>query len=190
MKIKEIINLCKKSNRLIIYEDTECQWLSDGSAIYPLYGLPKFNIESLCRTFDIDVKKAEKMQITDEPLPECYDFSNLTRDEYEKTLTPYFLSFNFLEKEVTPYQTKNEILLFIESKYLKPLKDGSENINVIMRETDSGTYYAALVIGWDLYGICPFENDIITDDFINKLKEMQEFCKKTAESKTMWGGKV
>ena len=50
MKIKKLIDLCKKRGCFYLFEDERVQWLSDGVALYPLYNVPEFDEETLCRT--------------------------------------------------------------------------------------------------------------------------------------------
>lgn len=66
MEIKRIINLCKSSNGLILYENEGEQWISDGYALFPLTEMPLFDEETICRTYDISEKKAAKMSIRHE----------------------------------------------------------------------------------------------------------------------------
>ena len=52
MKIKKLAAICKKEKRAIIYErqigDTDAvqQYISDGYAIYPVFGLPRLDKEN------------------------------------------------------------------------------------------------------------------------------------------------
>ena len=63
MKIKKLIDLCKKRGCFYLFEDERVQWLSDGVALYPLYNVPEFDEETLCRTFDITEKQQEKIPV-------------------------------------------------------------------------------------------------------------------------------
>ena len=47
MKIKKIIDLCKKRGIFRLYAGESVQWISDGCALYPLYNLPEFDEETL-----------------------------------------------------------------------------------------------------------------------------------------------
>lgn len=49
MKFSKILALCKKTHRVLLITDHEnhMQYLSDNSAMYPLFGLPEMNIENI-----------------------------------------------------------------------------------------------------------------------------------------------
>lgn len=57
MKIKKIIALIKDSKCLSIFEGKDCQWLSDGYALYPVFKDFEITPELLCDMHDLDVKK-------------------------------------------------------------------------------------------------------------------------------------
>lgn len=57
MKIKKIIDICKKNGNIIIFEGGKEQWISDGAAVFPMFNLPQFDEDSLCKTYDITDKQ-------------------------------------------------------------------------------------------------------------------------------------
>lgn len=66
MKIKKIVSICIGTGRFVLFDRISkngeiTQWLGDGSAAYPLDGLPILDEESLCAIFDIPEKKWEKI---------------------------------------------------------------------------------------------------------------------------------
>ena len=48
MKIKSIAAICKKRHTIALYDerDGRTQWIGDGMAIYPLYGMPELDEET------------------------------------------------------------------------------------------------------------------------------------------------
>lgn len=56
MKIKSIAAICKKNKNIAIFErysddgDILTQYIGDGSAVYPVVGLPQLDKESLLRS--------------------------------------------------------------------------------------------------------------------------------------------
>lgn len=56
MKIKSIAAICKKNKNIAIFErysddgDILTQYIGDGSAVYPVIGLPPLDAESLLRS--------------------------------------------------------------------------------------------------------------------------------------------
>lgn len=59
MKIKSIAAICKKNKNIAIFErysddgDILTQYIGDGSAVYPVVGLPQLDKESLLTIFDV-----------------------------------------------------------------------------------------------------------------------------------------
>lgn len=62
MKIKSIAAICKKNKNIAIFErysddgDILTQYIGDGSAVYPVIGLPPLDAESLLTIFDVPEK--------------------------------------------------------------------------------------------------------------------------------------
>ena len=177
MEIKKIINLCKKSGQLRIFENEGAQWISDGHAIYPLFGLPLFDEESICAAYDISGKKAEKMHISfDLKLPSNLDFSDDAEKEMQCTRgAPLFGA-------LVPITTSHGIE-FIQNKYLSPFSDSDDNMLFIYeRTTAAGGTYFAVKDGLMLVGIiAPY--DCINEEFVKRLKDIALQCEITLENK-------
>lgn len=66
MKIKSIAAICKKNKNIAIFErysddgDILTQYIGDGSAVYPVIGLPPLDAESLLTIFDVPEKDRDK----------------------------------------------------------------------------------------------------------------------------------
>lgn len=177
MEIKKIINLCKKSGQLRIFENEGAQWISDGYAIFPLYGLPLFDEETICAAYDISAKKAEKMHISfDLNLPSKYDFSDDVKNEMQcERGAPLFGA-------LVPITTSHGIE-FILSKYLTPFTDNDDNMLFIYeRTTADGSTYFAVKDGLMLVGlIMPY--DCINAEFVKRLKDICNQCEISLHNK-------
>ena len=123
MLIKKLIGICKKSGIIMLCEtDGKGQWLGTGAAMYPLFDLPEFDRHTICRTYDISEKQAEKIIFRHEPeLPESFCFSDI--DESESLCDPIEMEITVKGQSVQPYMTSQGIA-FIDRKYLQPLEDG------------------------------------------------------------------
>lgn len=176
MKIKKIVDLCKKSKVLILYEGNECQWLSNGKSFYPLYGLPKFNLEQLCKTYDINEKtKAKIATAVERQLPEFLNFEDI--DEFENGCTIQDLGFVLNGGTTLPLMT-NSGIKFVDKKYISPLDDSQDNISIYSRNTSTGEMYFVLKIGFMVYGVVLQKKDVLTKDFIDKIENLLMLCKK------------
>lgn len=170
MEIKRIISLCKKSGRLILFENDGEQWISDGAAIFPLKDMPRFDKETICRTYDISEKKAGQMDIRHEPkMPDGYNVWDNTPSE-----TPCDYDERFLEALV-PVKT-SEGLLFIQKRYLSPFRDTPPDMLYLYeRHRPGGGIYFAVKVGFELVGVVsPF--DCVNEDFVGRIKNLYEQC--------------
>lgn len=173
MKVKKIIDLCKKRGICTLYDDeNENQWISDGSSVYPLFELPYFDIHSLFNTYDFTEKQKEKIFYRHEnKLPEEYCLKDCCEDEDLAEPFNIFLKTN--DRMLIPYHTSIG-LVFVDAKYLEPLKDEEEYLELYERHNGSGIYFAAKV-GMILCGIIlPF--DAIKQDFAEELKDLSDQC--------------
>ena len=74
MKIKSIAAICKKNKNIAIFErysddgDILTQYIGDGSAVYPVVGLPQLDKESLLTIFDVPEKDRDNRLPREEQL--------------------------------------------------------------------------------------------------------------------------
>lgn len=173
MKIKKIIDLCKKRGIFRLYAGESVQWISDGCALYPLYNLPEFDEETLYRVFDITEKQQDKISFRYElHLP-----STICIDDYmqgEALCEKGTMVIGGGGKNIIPFKTSQGVL-FIDEKYLAPLEDTRDYIEVYERTGEDGRIYFAVKSGFLLLAIVlPY--DAIDELFVNGLKELSKQC--------------
>lgn len=62
MKTKKCFDICKKSGVFYVYQaEYNEQWLPDGSACYPITGLPMLTEDSICKLYDINDTQRNKV---------------------------------------------------------------------------------------------------------------------------------
>lgn len=173
MKIKRIAQLCRQSGCIILFEGQDgVQWISNGSAVYPLYGLPRFGPENICTLFDITVKQSEKINIRHEKLPESFCFSDT--DPNETLINSFDLDLSIGGHILMPYRTGTGVH-FIEARYLAPLQDLQENLEIYERISGAGSTYFAVKSGLMIYGIIlPY--DFISEATVSSLKALYYEC--------------
>ena len=77
MKIKSIAAICKKNKNIAIFErysddgDILTQYIGDGSAVYPVVGLPQLDKESLLTIFDVPEKDRDNYFVKTLGVPAC-----------------------------------------------------------------------------------------------------------------------
>ena len=173
MKIKKIISLCKTAGQLILFSDPErdIQWLSDGRAIYPLIGCPKFDEDSFCNTYEINDSQRKKIAFRiDEPLPVHFNFDDT--DDYETETERMPLAVTYSTYDAVAFKTQYGIE-FINRAHLHPFSDYSgRDIIFTLRTDESGNTYFSVKCGFMLIGIVtPLE--IINRSFISELKAFE-----------------
>lgn len=171
MEIKRIINLCKKSGVLILYENDGAQWISDGYALFPLTNMPLFDEETICRTYDISEKKAAKMTIRHElSLPKNVSIS----DDVDGEMPCEFDEELF--HRLVPVQTTRG-LTFIQKQYLAPFADTpADMLYLFERRGPIGNLYFAVKVGFQLVGILA-PVDCVNEDFVARIERVCEQCR-------------
>lgn len=174
MKIRKIIDICKRSKNLFLFESENVQWISDGLAIYPLLNLPHFDEDSICEVYDINDKQAEKIKFRHEDaLPGNLDFSDWTPEE--NNVAPCSLRLVNAGEEIIPYLT-SQGALFIYQRYLAPLSDiEGDMLELYERQTKNGQIYFAVKSGTVLLALI-LPADVLNDQFVDRLKHLSAMC--------------
>lgn len=83
MKIKSIAAICKKNKNIAIFErysddgDILTQYIGDGSAVYPVVGLPQLDKESLLTIFDVPEKDRDNYFVKTLGVPAGISFEDM-----------------------------------------------------------------------------------------------------------------
>lgn len=147
MVIKEIAKLCKERKNIQLFADrrNRVQWISDGIAAYPLYGMPWLDEDTVLTVMDIEEKDREKYRVkAEEEIPD--EIHTEDTDDTEKILPPPGLSIQYKGQLWQPAITSMG-LYFFNPKYLRPLKDLEEPPEIYEREAESGTPYLVAKAG-------------------------------------------
>ena len=170
MKIKKIIALIKDSKSLIIFEGKNCQWLSDGHGMYPVFKDTEVSPEFLCDLHDIDSKK---LAIHNEQLPTIFNYADIV--ENEKQLQKSNIEIVHHGKHIIGYETSQGIS-FVEKRYFAPFADMDESyLMVYERYTSTGTMYLAVKKRMNLVCIILPKN-VITKEFVEDISKMSTAC--------------
>lgn len=97
MKIKSIAAICKKNKNIAIFErysddgDILTQYIGDGSAVYPVVGLPQLDKESLLTIFDVPEKDRDNYFVKTLGVPVGISFEDTDETErhVEAVIMPY-----------------------------------------------------------------------------------------------------
>ncbi len=170
MKTKKCFDICKKSGVFYVYQaEHDEQWLSDGSACYPITGLPMLTEDSICKLYDINDTQRNKC---------CFEFfvgtpPILVSDSIpnESDAEMWDITIAIKDKIVIPISTE-EGILFVDIKYLAPFTDmPNGDMRLTIRDGINGKKYVCVKFGLIAYAfIAPV--DVINDEFVNKIEKL------------------
>lgn len=184
MKIKRIGQFCKEEKQTIVFDvpDSEgiiTQWIGDGHALYPIYNLPHMDRDALYTIWGIEKKKWQ--DIAFHIVPEAPEGLNLKDTDWdERPVNRGRLAISAQGRILLPLQTRKDIV-FIDHKYITPLSDMMQTLELYERTTPSGGTYIAIKVAMLLYGIV-MPHPIINEDFVKEMNYLTTLCR-TAYSK-------
>ncbi len=170
MKIKKLARLCSARKRIQLIDGEKVQYIGDGSAIYPVWGMPELDNESLMVVFDIPEKKQRDFFVSREPVPEGINLKDV--DETEHLVER--LGF---EMDGMVLLRTDKGLAMIAGKYLAPVED-EENLELYERTGKDGVQYIAAKAGFDLLAL--ISEVKVTAEFVDKLAELLELAAQRA----------
>ena len=177
MIIKKIIDLCKKNLIVRIYKTEQGQFISNGSGLYPITGLPVFDEDSFCLTYDIP---KDKLRFSEESLlPVNIDISDSVEEENVCEALQLVLLYH--GKKVFPLITETGIK-FIDSAYISPLSDNDNMLSFYERTSLNGEKYFVIKNGM-LFAeaITPYE--VVNREFVQEVERLYKLCKIALENK-------
>lgn len=178
MKIKSIAAICKKNKNIAIFErysddgDILTQYIGDGSAVYPVVGLPQLDKESLLTIFDVPEKDRDNYFVKTLGVPVGISFEDT--DETERHVEREGISIIYSGRTLKPIRTTRG-LIFIESRYLSPVADVLDVLELYERRTAEGAPYIVAKAGFLLQAvIMPY--DVINQQFVESLQSLTREC--------------
>lgn len=115
MKLKQIEKLLKRAKTIHIFNADDGQWLSDGVAVYPIYGLPHLDEDNIFGMFDIPEDKRDAFRCQEHDLPNSVNFGDFDRNE--RILDRGDISIVMRGEHLEPLFSSHG-LIFINSRYL------------------------------------------------------------------------
>ena len=178
MKIKSIAAICKKNKNIAIFErysddgDILTQYIGDGSAVYPVIGLPPLDAESLLTIFDVPEKDRDNYFVKTLGVPAGISFEDT--DATERQVEREGISIIYSGRTLKPIRTTRG-LVFIESRYLAPVADVLDVLELYERRTTDGAPYIVAKAGFLLQAvIMPY--DVINQQFVESLQALTREC--------------
>ncbi len=162
MKVRKVVDLCKRNRIIHLYDDEDVQWISDGAALYPLWGMPTFDEMTIKNSYDFTEKQWSEMLFTrNSGLPSGYETEDLPNHERRAERMPLWI--RYAGVSAVPYIVSTGVA-WMDSAYLTPFGT-EERLEVWERRTEDGSLYFAVKIGLELVAIvlpCLFPGEEIT----------------------------
>lgn len=178
MKLKKVGAICNAAERYYLYDvrdedgETVRQWLGDGSAAYPLAGLPYMEMENVCTMYDLAEKKQDKCFMRHDEAPKGMNWEDAAVGE--RQLEEPKLCVRYEGRDMLPLRT-SEGITFIQEKYLAPL-DNLEYMQLFERRTEGGGVYIVAKIGLLVQAVI-MPTNIVNDDFMDRLDDLADQCR-------------
>lgn len=168
MKIKEIGNLCKKSKCIMLFQKGKDQWISDGGAVYPLWGLPQMDRDNIFAMFDIGDDKADSFYFAESIIPERISFE----DSYpnEKQVEQCDISICVKGKILKPIITSFGVV-YINQNHFKPFSD-VEDWECSLNERITPDKHISIAVKKGLLLIGIIEPVEITEEILFEIKRL------------------
>lgn len=139
MKLKDIAKLCAKTHSIGISEVNGTQWLGNGHAYYPVYGLPKLDTDTVAAVLDFSEEKQKQISTLRLKLDDYYDLSDTVNGEL--LLTNAVLRFLHGGRTVDAWTTEGGRIAFIDAALTKPYLADDCEAQLYLRRTDGGQTY-------------------------------------------------
>lgn len=177
MKVKKIIDICKGTGHIRLFDGENEQWISDGYASYPLYGMPKLDKETLCSTYDIAETQAEKIHFLHEKtLPDFIKECNRRTFIGISPVSQEQIRLIFNNRTLIPFMLTNSIA-FADEKYFQPFSDiDGDLINVYEYVFDNSKGFA-IYSGMILMGIIGAYDVFNSNRFVSQLGDVYARCR-------------
>lgn len=186
MKVKAVIDICKKSKVFRFYTTEEGQWLSDGRGMYPLFGVPLLDEGAVCALYGVSSTQQEKIEFKSAyTLPKEYDFSDVVEREKELKRIPFDL--HAYGCRLAPFECSSGVVYF-DAAYFAPLKDVDPRmLRVYERIGASGEAYYVVKDGLFLVAIlAPFA--AVTEEMVDMLSKLTRLTALAVENKAIERG--
>ena len=119
MKLSKLFSLMKQRKRITVSQGMTAQWVGDGTALFPIYNLPKLTENTMRTLLDLTDDAWDKYTF------EEHNTVHVSEEDFEEgqvQLEPARLSIRWNGVEYLPLMGGGEIY-YIQEKYLKPFAD-------------------------------------------------------------------
>jgi hypothetical protein len=180
MKLKALATICKQNSRFCLIDRIDPktgeaieQWLGNGNAAFPLYGMPTLTEDNIPVIFDITEKQLEKIHITQTAASDGINFTDT--DKKEILLEREKTTMGYAGRVVRPLLTSTG-LVFIDDDYLSPLADVADELELYERHDTSGGIYITAKVGLMIAGVI-LPLNIIDEKLVDYMETLAAKCR-------------
>lgn len=184
MKVRKVIDLCKKEKTIQLYNTEGLQWVSNGFALYPMWGIPPMSEVCFKNCYDFTNEQWEKILcVCQNGFPAGYDSSDMADGERPVSRVP--LGIRYGGVNLAPFIVSDGIA-WMDTVYLSPF-GRDEKLEVYERRTDAGGLYFAVKIGFEVVAIIlPYI--FPQKEMCEHLEFLARMCRRTLERELDVGG--
>lgn len=184
MKVRKVIDLCKKEKTIQLYDTEGLQWVSNGFALYPMWGIPPMSEVCFKNCYDFTNEQWEKILcVCQNGFPAGYDSSDMADGERPVSRVP--LGIRYGGVNLAPFIVSDGIA-WMDTVYLSPF-GRDEKLEVYERRTDAGGLYFAVKIGFEVVAIIlPYI--FPQKEMCEHLEFLARMCRRTLEREQDVGG--
>lgn len=160
MKVKKVVDICKKTGCFAMGIDKDNQYLSDGMALYLLPAeIPLLTAETICTLYDIKESQQDKISFSRLSLSEA-----MIKDTYpeEEKISPMRIKITYDDAKLLLFQTSDG-LVAIDEKYLKPIGIDTMELNFCYRQKKY------IVVKKGLLFECGIVKKMLSQDFLDEI---------------------
>ncbi len=183
MIVKSVIDICKKSKQFHFFTTNEGQWLTDGAGVYPLYGVPHLDADTVCTLYNVSDSKKDKISFNHSiGLPKAYDFNDIVEHEQECKRLP--IDLYAFGCRLMPFECSSGVVYF-DAAYFVPLRDIDPNmLKVFERASASGASYYVVKDGMCLVALI-MPVTAATKEMVGQLQTLANLTRLTLENKNV-----
>ena len=180
MKLKKVESIIKKSKSVAIVGNGGAVWIGNEQAMYPTY-FEQMNFDTLMTVFDLDDEKRES--ITEVPSELIARADTADSCIGERLLKRHPIRIVWTGQPLVGLFEENgaQEILFVNEKYLLPLADAKDGVELYLRRDSAGKAYVAVKSGMLLIGLVEPE-PIIDETFMQHFKRLYELSEFTLQN--------
>ncbi len=176
MIVKSVIDICIKSKQFHFFNTDEGQWLTDGVGVYPLFGAPHLDANTVRTLYNVSDSKKNKISFRNSiGLPKAYDFGDIVDREQECKRVP--IDLYAFGCRLIPFKCSSGVVYF-DAAYFVPLKDIDPNmLKVFERVSTSGSSYYVVKDGMCLVALIMPVTAATTEEMVNQLQNLADLTR-------------